>query len=204
MPDAPTSLSLIARARLDDPDAWREMSNVYGPLVYHWCRRAGLQSCDAADATQNVLTSVSRSINSFHKHESSGSFRAWLWTITRNEINLHFRKAKHVPNAIGGSHAADWIASLPTKEPKEFDEPQPPGKISGLLLRCLELVQQEFQPNTWKAFRLTAMEGRTSEEAGRELGMKPNSVRKAKSRVIQRLRAKFEGIVVGESISRLL
>ncbi|QDU43434.1 RNA polymerase sigma factor [Symmachiella dynata] len=194
MSDKVTSLSLLDRARADDPEAWREISKLYAPLVYHWCQRAGLQSHDASDTLQNVLTSVSRHINAFEKKKNSGSFRGWLWTITRNEIHLHFRKAKRVPKAIGGSNAAQWMAELPAVESAEFDEPKVPGKLSGLVSRCLDLVETEFQPTTWKAFQLTAIEGWTSEAAAQELGMKPNSVRKAKSRVMHRLRTKFEGL----------
>jgi RNA polymerase sigma-70 factor (ECF subfamily) len=52
----------------------------------------------------------------------------------------------------------------------------------------MELVKDEFQPNTWQAFWRTAVEGRAAQEVGDELKMTPGAVYVAKSRVLARLR----------------
>lgn len=195
MQDKPTSMSLLRQAQSEDPEAWRELSQLFGPLVYHWCRCAGLQNQDASDITQNVFTSVYRRICSFQKVDETGSFRGWLWVITRNEIHLHFRNIKRTPQAIGGSSAAQWISDLPAAEPSDFDEPRSPGKASRLQSRCLKMIEKEFQPSAWKVFILTTMEGQTSKAVASEMGMKPNTVRKTKSRIIKRLREKYEGLI---------
>ena len=58
----------------------------------------------------------------------------------------------------------------------------------GLFGRAVSLIRDEFEPRTWQAFWLTAVEGRTPTEVSAELGMSPGAVRVAKSRVLQRLR----------------
>ena len=48
-------------------------------------------------------------------------------------------------------------------------------------------VVNEFRTDTWQAFWLTAIEGRSAEEAARELGKKPGAIYAARSRIMQRI-----------------
>jgi len=50
------------------------------------------------------------------------------------------------------------------------------------------MIEDDFQPQTWQAFWQTAVEGQDAAQVALELGMTPQAVRKAKSRVMQRLR----------------
>ena len=47
-----TASSLLEQVRAGEPGAWQRIVHVYGPLVYGWARRAGLQAADAADVMQ--------------------------------------------------------------------------------------------------------------------------------------------------------
>ncbi len=195
-----TSVSLLARLKSDDPDAWKRFISLYGPLVLNWCGKSSLQSHDSADISQEVFNSVALSIQKFRKEKKGDTFRGWLWTITSNKINEHYRKSKKYPKAIGGSVAKNWIAELPEKEPAEFDEPQGKGKMSLLMSRCLKLVQNDVNESTWQAFDMTAIRKMNAIEVGEMLDMKPNAVRKAKSRVLARIRQEFEGFIDGKSL----
>ena len=42
--------------------AWQEFVNLYGPLVYGFARKRGLQDADAADLMQDVLRSIATAI----------------------------------------------------------------------------------------------------------------------------------------------
>ena len=70
-----TSDSLIQRARDLEPEAWRRLSRLYNPLVYRWCRKAGLQDEDAADVMQEVFHRVAGGIDRFAGKQIGGSFR---------------------------------------------------------------------------------------------------------------------------------
>ena len=74
-----TRSSLLQRAAQRDAQAWRELVDLYGPLVAHWCRRCQLDSHSAADCVQDVFASVAVALEQFQPKQSSGSFRAWLW-----------------------------------------------------------------------------------------------------------------------------
>ena len=55
-------------------------------------------------------------------------------------------------------------------------------------------MQRDFEERTWQAFWKTAVEHKTAPQAAEELGMSVAAVYMAKSRVLRRLRAEFEGL----------
>ena len=57
-----------------------------------------------------------------------------------------------------------------------------------LFRRGLEAIRRHFDPKTWQAFWRVTVDGLSAGEAAAELGMRPGTVRVAKSRVLQRLR----------------
>jgi RNA polymerase sigma-70 factor (ECF subfamily) len=61
--------------------------------------------------------------------------------------------------------------------------------------RLLEMIEPEFQPATWQAFRRVMLEAASAREVADELGMTPNAVWIAKSRVLHRLREEAAGLI---------
>lgn len=190
-----TSCSLLERVKANVPEAWRQLTVLYGPLVYHWCRRHGLNSDDAADVVQDVFRTLVVHIQSFRRDREGSTFRGWLWTVTRSRMNDHFQKHKDHPPAVGGSGAAQMLAALSEREPVSETEPYAPEGVSALLHRALEMIRGDFEEATWRAFRMTALENQTSFEAARELNLSPNAVRKAKARVLRRLREELGELI---------
>ena len=43
---------LLSRAQANDKPAWDHLVDLYGPLVYQWCRQRGLEAQDASDVAQ--------------------------------------------------------------------------------------------------------------------------------------------------------
>ncbi len=70
-----------------DPEAWRRLIAIYTPLIYGWCRQCGLQAEDAADIGQEVFSAVAGNREGFCGEGPNASFRGWLWTITRNNVD---------------------------------------------------------------------------------------------------------------------
>ena len=70
-----------------------------------------------------------------------------------------------------------------------------PDEETLVLRQALAMVEPEFEPKTWQAALRTIIDGRTATEVAEELGMTPAAIRKAKSRVLQRLRAEMEGLL---------
>jgi RNA polymerase sigma-70 factor (ECF subfamily) len=170
--------------RADDAEAWRRLVRLYGPLIYQWCRRCRLTDDDAADISQEVFRVVANRVGAFRRDRPGDSFRGWLWTITRHKIGDHLRRQERSPRAVGGSEAQLRFSEIPD----QISAQDQATDLDALVHRALDLVRAEFEERTWRAFWRVAVEGHTPREVAVDLGVTPDAVRMAKSRVLRRLR----------------
>jgi RNA polymerase sigma-70 factor (ECF subfamily) len=191
-----TRISLLSRLRKDpqDSSAWDEFVRRYGPRIESWCRRWGLQEADVQDVSQMVLVRLATKLRGF-AYDPSGSFRAWLKTLTRHAWSDYVADQGRAVAGAGGSgmfealHAVEARDDLEQRMEEAFD------------LELLELatnrVRERVEAHTWEAFQLTALEGLSGAEAAHRLGLPVASVFKAKSNVQKMLQeeiAQLEGV----------
>jgi len=126
---------LLDRVRAQDPVAWRQLVDLYGPLVGYWCRRSGLQAADVADVTQAVFMSVARKLPDFRIPYSRqvGSSHGEKTTTTTTAV----------PAALSGSSAAT-------------------GRRSGLFLNWLSVVTRRKLIDWRRAVRPDQAQGGSS------------------------------------------
>lgn len=192
----PTPSRLLVRLRAKEANSWQHLSDLYGPLVWHWCRHSGLQAQDAADVMQETFVSAWSGIGGFQHQPGQGSFRKWLWTITRNKIYDYYRRSAAQPQAPGGTAAQARLAEIPEDPPEQTaGNPADRAEFKSLFGRALEIVRSGFEPRTWEAFWLAAVEGRPTAEVAVALGISPDAVRQAKCRVLRRLREELGDLV---------
>ena len=188
-----TSLSLLERAKAEDSQAWRRITEIYGHLIYHWCHKFGLNGAEIPDVLQEVFRAVFQGLQGFHRETESGAFRAWLRTITVNKIRDHYRRVKKQTLASGGS---DAMIRLQQVEDAITADGEPDAEERDILMqKALSAVKNDFQPTTWQSFWMTTIENRTSIEVAEHLGVTANSVRHSKARVLRRLREELKGII---------
>jgi RNA polymerase sigma-70 factor (ECF subfamily) len=172
---------------MEDGDAWRQLAELYGPMVYAWCRKAGLNEAEVADVSQNVFLSVFRGVKQFRREGPRDSFRGWLWRITRNEVLMLLRRRAKEVQAAGGTDAHQAMHAVP-----EFlgSEDVPSDTVTDIVLlrRAIMLLRDEFEEHTWRAFWRATVDGRSAPDVADELDMTPVAVRQAKHRVLKRLR----------------
>jgi len=183
-----TSRSLLAGVQADVPQAWDRFVSLYAPLVFHWCRRRGLQDQDTADVFQEVFQAVVMHVGRFRKEREGDTFRGWLRRVTENKLIDHFRRRGHEARGIGGSSAQERLAQIVEPEPVPDDRSGDDAAEQALFARALGLIRKEFEERTWEAFWRTAVEGRAAKDVAADLFMSPGAVRVAKSRVLHRLR----------------
>jgi RNA polymerase sigma-70 factor (ECF subfamily) len=191
-----TSLSLLQRVKVRDRDAWQRLADLYGPLVYRWCRQRGISSTDSQDVVQEVFRAVATGIGRFQRDPAQGSFRAWLWTIARNEVRDHFSRRGKQPLAIGGTGLQATLLHIPEECPDD-GPPEAPGDLAILMRRAVEAIRGDFHERTWQAFWRTTIEGQAAADVALDLGMTPRGVRQAKHRVLQRLRDEYRDLIDG-------
>jgi RNA polymerase sigma-70 factor (ECF subfamily) len=191
-PPSSTSTSLIERIRARQPDAWKRLVHLYGPLVYRWSRQTGLQAADASDVVQEVFRAVAGGVASFRRAGEGDSFRGWLWTITRNKVRDHFRGRAGRAAAVGGSQMQQQLAQLPQPDPSTSERPGHHQAEVALVHRAMRAIRGEFEDPTWEAFWRMTVQGHPAAEIAVDLGMSKSAVRQAKYRVLRRLRQELQ------------
>lgn len=186
-----SSGSLIERIRATDKQAWEQFVELYGPLIHRWCVQCGLSNADAADQSQEVFALVLKSIHRY-KRSAGGTFRGWLWTVTRNKVRDFLRKTPQDLLPTGGTEYNRQLNQVP--DPVDvFDDlsvvdPTDETLASQLMNRALDSIRGEFADNTWTAFWRCVVDDQKTADVASELNMSTNNVRQAKSRVLRRLR----------------
>jgi RNA polymerase sigma-70 factor (ECF subfamily) len=191
--DSRTSPTLLGRLRETPTDqaAWGQFVERYGRKVYGWCRLWGLQQADAEDVTQNVLVDLARQMRTF-EYRASGSFRAWLRTLAYRAWCdlLESRKA-----AATGSGDTAVLRVLESVEARDDLLRQLTEECDRELLEeAMKRVQPRVEPQTWEAFRLTALERVSGAEVAGRLGVAVTAVFKAKSRVQKMLQEELHQV----------
>ncbi len=187
--EKPTPVSLLERLRgPGEPEAWRRCAELFTPLIYHWAHRAGLSAADAADLVQEVFLVLVQKLPEF-RYDRQGTFRGWLRTVTLNKWR-EMQRRRRLPARDDGDPRLDEL-SVPD-DLEAYDEHE---YRRHLVDRALKLMKSEFQPSTWKACWEHVVSGRPAAEVANELGISPDAVYTAKSRVLRRLRTELEGLL---------
>ncbi|MGF1579777.1 MAG: RNA polymerase sigma factor [Gemmataceae bacterium] len=188
---ANTRVSLLKRLRdqPEDHSAWDEFVDRYAPQLYAWCRQWRLQDADAQDITQNVLVKLAEKMRSF-EYDATGSFRAWLKTVTRNAWNDFVKSQQRAVQGAGHQEVEELLGNVEASEHLV-------SHLESLFdLEVLELassrVQARVDVQSWEAFRLTAREHVSSTQVAGRLNMTVSAVYKAKSRLLQMIREEVE------------
>src|SRR5215469_11459804 len=106
-------------ARLDDPEdrlAWQQFVDLYGSLVYGFARQRGLQDADAADLTQEVFLALARAAGRWQYDPQQGTFRGWLFGVTRNKLAKFLQHRRGQPVGSGDTNAHCRLAEQPCSE----------------------------------------------------------------------------------------
>jgi RNA polymerase sigma-70 factor (ECF subfamily) len=183
-----TSLTLLERLRSPgDHEAWARFARLYTPLLYYWCRRAGLAEQDAADVVQDVFVLLVKKLPEF-RHDRQHSFRGWLRTVTLNKWRESRRKMTVRP--VGSDSGLDNVAEMDNEW--QFDEDEYRRQ---LLANALPLIEHEFPERQWQAFQRHVVQGIDAAEVASELGVRVGTVYAAKSKILSRLRRELAGFL---------
>lgn len=175
-----TSISLLARVRRGDEDAWAEFSVQCVSMLRHWCRKWGMQDADVDDLIQDTLLIVLGRIGDFRRR-GTGSFRSWIRTIAwRCWCDAVSRAERSMRPEVLARLKESLLARQDLEE--EFDmllETQ-------MMEHAMTVVRQHVHASSWRAFHLMALENLTGVAAAELTGLSLNAVHAARYRV-QRL-----------------
>lgn len=188
-----TRISLIGRlSDFEDRQAWDEFVTMYRPVIYALAVRSGLQASDADDAVQEVLWAVGRSVAKWQPDPTRARFRTWLGRITRNLVINLLAQQRRRPWKLNDVDLQGLLEV--TGDPNSDAE----SREFELAFRrqafamVASKVQRRIQPQTWAAFRRTAIDGAPVTIVAEELGWERGMVYVARCRVMRMLREEVE------------
>lgn len=179
-----TRASLIARiCDLGNDEAWHEFAYIYEPVIRRFIQRHGLQSADAEEISQEVLSRIVSSISTWNGGQQQSSFRGWLYRITRN-LTIDFLRKRKTELAINAGQDAE-LTQIPTSDSssREFQAEYE----KQIFHWAAEKLKPDFKAANWQAFWLSTVEGIPIEQVAQRLGMDCSAIYVARSRIMSRL-----------------
>jgi RNA polymerase sigma-70 factor (ECF subfamily) len=182
-PELTTNPSLLLRLRdVQDWQAWALFVEVYGPVIFSYCRRRHLQVSDASDVSQEVFAVLSKTLPNFEYQSERGRFRDWLGLVTHREL-IRFWKRNEKAQRLQSTNGQSEVETA--EDPEGWEN----HFYSELLQQSIKRIQCSFEPETWTIFERVWIQGEAPEVVAQSLNIKIGSVYVAKSRVLKSLRA---------------
>lgn len=174
----PTNTDLVNAARAGSADAWNQLVDRFGRLVWHVVRSFRLSNAAAEDAVQVVWMSAIEKLDQLRDPERIG---AWLATTARNAAIAEWHK-KQRQVSVGSDFTG---FDRPYDEPDRVVEDE---EISALLRAYENLSDEDRQ-----LLRLTVAEPHLAYEDIAELINRPiGSIGPSRARALDRLRRQYE------------
>ncbi|TAJ23844.1 MAG: sigma-70 family RNA polymerase sigma factor, partial [Planctomycetota bacterium] len=142
---------------------------------------------DADDVAQETLLAFADGFRAGRYDVEKGRLSRWLFGIAFRQIQraraTRGRRAAEAPLANehsgGVAEPADEAAATRSWD-AEWER--------AILAQCVERARGEVQPQTFRAFELTAFEDRDAADVARELALDVKAVYNAKHRLLKRIR----------------
>lgn len=168
-------------ANPNDQAAWRELAELYRPLLLRYARDLRLGAEDAEDVAQECLMVLRAELPRSGYKPERGRFRSWLRAMVRNKIIDQARKPQ--PRSM----AAACLEQLEAENAGPDAIWDRDWRMAHLRY-CLDRLKAELQPQAFEAFTQYALNEQPATEVAAALGWTVNQVYLAKSRTLLRLR----------------
>lgn len=182
---AKTRRSLIVRLQdWNDQRSWDEFYRTYWRLIYAVAIQSGLREQEAWDTVQETVLTIAKQSRKGVYDPSRGSFKMWLWHITRWRINDQFRMRKKDTAAPGDNdgHAPD-LDNLPDANGETFEKLWEREWQENLIKAAMERVKMKVAPRQFQIFDLHVIQGKSTAEVRHRLGVSLAQVYLAKHRI---------------------
>ncbi len=202
-----TRKSLIARLEnWDDQRTWDDFYRTYWRLIYSVAVKSGLREDEAWDVVQETILSIAKQSKKNVYNPAQGSFKLWLWNMTRWRINDRFRKRKKdtamlltAENAEEDDHPVDQI---PDESKDNFNQIWEREWQDNLLQAALERVKAKVSPKQFQIFDYYVLREWDASKVRRLLGVSIAQVYLAKHRVGSALKKELQFLKEQEKESR--
>jgi RNA polymerase sigma-70 factor (ECF subfamily) len=201
----PTRYSLLSRLQdWGDQDSWKDFFDTYWRLIYTVALKSGLTEAEAQDVVQETVICVAKDIQKFKRDRNLGTFKSWLWNITRWRIADQLKKR---PPAERLRSTAQPMPDLTERElaednPDEIAEPDSSGIAalweqewkSNLFDAAATRVKRRVKEEHYQIFDLYVLKEWPATKVARLLGVSLGQVYIAKHRVASMIRKELKAL----------
>lgn len=164
---------------------------MYDAMVMSWLRAHQVQSHDADDVRQEVMSAVMQQIGKFEHNGRPGAFRNWLRKITSNRLHRLWQKRGSRPDQAGPdlSELADQLADPSSPLTAAWDREHNRYIVEYLL----DQIADRFSPRSMQVFERIVLDEEPAQQVADDMGMTLGAARVAQHRVLKALRAMGKG-----------
>jgi len=193
----------LLNSLLNDPPqqaAWRTVYERYGPAVYRFALRHGLNEEQAEEAVAATMAALFEAYRAGRYDRHRGRFRTWVFGIAMNKVR-ETRRRYASPVSVAAeanlSRATGATAAVTSGVARTDRAPTPDEQFEAdvdraLAWQCLDAVRRRVSPLTYQAFDLYVLKDKPARDVARTLGIEVSAVYVAKTRVLSMARKEYE------------
>ena len=186
-------IRLKAGETLEREVSWETFYERYVPLIKGFARRAGAGEEEADDIAHEVMANFFKAAARFEYNPAVGRFRGYLKACTLNAMRSRWRRQRDqvdVDASTGLAVEDEAYAEL------EWEQEW----VRAAIGRALDIVKRNtsMTEQSWEAFELYGRREVPITEVSERLGMSPEAIRQAKSRLARLVRIEIERIRIEE------
>lgn len=182
----PTRSSLLFRLKeWNDSASWDEFFQAYNKSIHKIAIGRGLTRIEAEEVVQETMVAVARQMPEFSYDRAIGSFKSWLFTITRRSIGKHLKK-----RLTGDAPPANPGQTDVTEELESYIDPAPGLEQQwdeewrlNLIHLAMDRVRRRIKPKQYQMFDLYVTQHLPMEQVTKMLNVNSAQVYMAKLRV---------------------
>lgn len=182
----PTRSSLLFRLKeWKDSASWDEFFQAYNKSIHKIAIGRGLTRIEAEEVVQETMVAVARQMPEFSYDRAIGSFKSWLFTITRRSIGKHLKK-----RLTGDAPPANPGQTDVTEELESYIDPAPGLEQQwdeewrlNLIHLAMDRVRRRIKPKQYQMFDLYVTQHLPMEQVTKMLNVNTAQVYMAKLRV---------------------
>jgi RNA polymerase sigma factor (sigma-70 family) len=176
--DNPPLADLVARARIGDQQAWRDLVARFARLVWSVARSHRLDHADAADVVQTTWLRLAEHV---HTLREPSRLPGWLATTARREsLRVIASRRRETPDPMPGEPALDPSAGPEVVVLTQDRDTRLWNAFDGLSVRCQQLLRI-----------LSAAPELSYNEVGSVLGIPVGSIGPTRGRCLETLRRRL-------------
>lgn len=185
----PTRSSLLERLRAWDNEAdWKVFFDTYQRSILGLGKRCGLTHGEAEEVVQETMLAVAKQMPEFEYDRTIGSFKGWLFTITRRAITKQLAKRGRTPShPLPGPDPTAELELMPDPAPG-FEERWEEDWRRNLIEMAVDRVRRRISPKQFQMFDLYVHQQVPMERVTRLLNVNAAQVYMAKLRVSAAIR----------------